>query len=185
MQRINFRCVCMLHVQYNWQNKDSSSFIVFSSSLQTLVPVAWRGWHPQQAQQEPLWLPWRLQVLRRYQHGPGLLQAGRADTLLLVCILFFQHRIKHVLRPVSAAARGVDYYQGNTQSGWYAFAKDLYEFPDIPLSCLWSHSFFFFFFFLRGTQAILRIVKMLFVFQICLQAASFPIQGPLVVRMLL
>lgn len=58
-------------------------------SPQTLVPVARRGWHSQQAQQEPLWLPWRLQVFWWYQHGSGLLQAGRVDTLLLICIFFF------------------------------------------------------------------------------------------------
>ncbi len=92
------------------------------SSPQTLVPVAGWGWHSQQAQQEPLWLPWRLQVLWRYQHGPGLLQARRADTFLLVCVLLFQHWVRHVLWPVFATARGVDYYQRNTQSGWYGFA---------------------------------------------------------------
>ncbi|XP_029688605.1 transmembrane protein KIAA1109 homolog [Takifugu rubripes] len=41
----------------------------------TLVPVARRGHEPQQAQQEPLWLPRRLQVFWRHQHEPGFLQA--------------------------------------------------------------------------------------------------------------
>lgn len=100
-------------------------------SPQALVPVARGCQHSEQAQQEPLRLPRRLQVLWRHQHGLGLLQAWGADAVVLVCILLLQHWVRHVLRPVLATAWGVDHYKGNTQSGWYGFAVIYSTFPDI------------------------------------------------------